>query len=95
MAPDRLPAVQEMIIAQNVEERKKALAKIEPMQKGDFKEIFKVMEGKPVTVRLIDPPLHEFLPKLEDLLSLIHIFPGENRVCFMAPIGNQWQLLKL
>ena len=68
MAPDRLPAVQEMIIAQNVEERKKALAKIEPMQKGDFKEIFKVMEGKPVTVRLIDPPLHEFLPKLEDLL---------------------------
>ncbi len=68
MAPDRLPAVQEMIIAQNVEERKKALTKIEPMQKGDFKEIFKVMEGKPVTVRLIDPPLHEFLPKLEDLL---------------------------
>jgi len=68
MAVDRLPAVQEMIMAQNVEDRKKALAKIEPMQKGDFKEIFRVMEGKPVTVRLIDPPLHEFLPKLEDLL---------------------------
>ncbi|MEI6157226.1 MAG: pyruvate, phosphate dikinase, partial [Atribacterota bacterium] len=68
MAVDRLPAVQEMIMAQNVVDRKKALAKIEPMQKGDFIEIFKIMEGKPVTVRLIDPPLHEFLPKLEDLL---------------------------
>lgn len=68
MAPDRLPWVQKMIMAQTLEERKEALAKIEPMQKGDFKEIFRVMEGKPVTVRLIDPPLHEFLPKLEDLL---------------------------
>ncbi|MBC7217042.1 MAG: pyruvate, phosphate dikinase [Candidatus Caldatribacterium sp.] len=68
MAPDRLPWVQKMIMAQTLEERKEALAKIEPMQKGDFKEIFRVMEGKPVTIRLIDPPLHEFLPKLEDLL---------------------------
>lgn len=68
MAPDRLPWVQKMIMAQTLEERKEALAHIEPMQKGDFKEIFRVMEGKPVTIRLIDPPLHEFLPKLEDLL---------------------------
>ncbi|MDK2896691.1 MAG: pyruvate, orthophosphate dikinase [Candidatus Atribacteria bacterium] len=68
MAPDRLPAMQRMIMAQTVEERKEALAKIEPMQKEDFKGIFKVMEEKPVTIRLIDPPLHEFLPKLEDLL---------------------------
>lgn len=68
MAPDRLPWVQKMIMAQTLEERKEALAKIEPMQKGDFKEIFRIMEGKPVTIRLIDPPLHEFLPKLEDLL---------------------------
>ncbi|MCS7241950.1 pyruvate, phosphate dikinase [Candidatus Caldatribacterium sp.] len=68
MAPDRLPWVQKMIMAQTPEERKEALAHIEPMQKGDFKEIFRIMEGKPVTIRLIDPPLHEFLPKLEDLL---------------------------
>lgn len=68
MAPDRLPWVQKMIMAQTLEERQEALAHIEPMQKGDFKEIFRVMEGKPVTIRLIDPPLHEFLPKLEDLL---------------------------
>lgn len=68
MAPDRLPWVQKMIMAQTLEERKEALAHIEPMQKGDFKEIFRIMEGKPVTIRLIDPPLHEFLPKLEDLL---------------------------
>ncbi|MGQ9622449.1 MAG: pyruvate, phosphate dikinase [Candidatus Caldatribacteriaceae bacterium] len=68
MALDRLPWVQKMIMAQTLEERKEALAHIEPMQKGDFKEIFRIMEGKPVTIRLIDPPLHEFLPKLEDLL---------------------------
>ncbi len=68
MAPDRLPWVQKMIMAQTLEERKEALTHIEPMQKGDFKEIFRIMEGKPVTIRLIDPPLHEFLPKLEDLL---------------------------
>lgn len=68
MAPDRLPWVQKMIMAQTLEERKEALAHIEPMQKSDFKEIFRIMEGKPVTIRLIDPPLHEFLPRLEDLL---------------------------
>jgi len=68
MALDRLPWVQKMIMAQTLEERKEALAHIEPMQKGDFKDIFRIMAGKPVTIRLIDPPLHEFLPKLEDLL---------------------------
>jgi pyruvate,orthophosphate dikinase len=57
-----------MIMAQSPEERKEPLSKIGPMQKGDFKEIFRVMEGKPVTIRLIDPPLHEFLPSLEELL---------------------------
>ncbi len=60
--PERIGAMQEMILADTIEERKKALAKLEPMQKGDFKEIFKVMEGLPVTIRLLDPPLHEFLP---------------------------------
>ena len=62
---DRIKAVRQMIIAQNSEEREKALNKILPMQKGDFVSIFKAMEGKPVTVRYLDPPLHEFLPHEE------------------------------
>lgn len=67
MAQDRLPAVQEMILAESEEERRVALAKILPMQKGDFIGIFKAMEGLPVTIRLLDPPLHEFLPDMEEL----------------------------
>ena len=67
-AQERLPIVQEMILAMNEEERTKALDKLLPMQKGDFKEIFKIMNELPVTIRLLDLPLHEFLPKLEDLL---------------------------
>jgi pyruvate,orthophosphate dikinase len=58
-------AIQEMIIADTVEARKKALAKLLPFQREDFKGIFKAMDGKPVTIRLIDPPLHEFTPKDE------------------------------
>src|SRR3990167_7830415 len=60
--PNRIKAVREMILSDDTEGRKKALAKILPMQKGDFKEIFRVMKGLPVTIRLLDPPLHEFLP---------------------------------
>ncbi|MDO8741458.1 MAG: pyruvate, phosphate dikinase [Candidatus Woesearchaeota archaeon] len=63
---DRIKAVREMILAETAEERKRALAKIEPMQKEDFIGIFKVMSGYPVTIRLLDPPLHEFLPKEEE-----------------------------
>ena len=59
---DRIPAVREMIVSTTVEERKKALAKLLPMQKKDFKGIYKAMEGKAVTIRFLDPPLHEFLP---------------------------------
>ncbi|PLY02319.1 MAG: pyruvate, phosphate dikinase [Desulfuromonas sp.] len=59
---DRITAVREMILADDVEGRKKALDKILPMQKGDFLGLFKVMKGLPVTIRLLDPPLHEFLP---------------------------------
>jgi pyruvate,orthophosphate dikinase len=59
---DRIAAVREMILADSVDARKKALAKILPMQKGDFIGIFKEMKGLPVTIRLLDPPLHEFLP---------------------------------
>ncbi len=63
--PDRIDAVREMILADNLSERQKALAKILPMQKGDFKGIFREMKGLPVTIRLLDPPLHEFLPQTE------------------------------
>ncbi|MFC1855056.1 pyruvate, phosphate dikinase [Thermodesulfobacteriota bacterium] len=59
---DRIDAVREMILAEDLEGRKKALAKILPMQKGDFIGIFEEMKGLPVTIRLLDPPLHEFLP---------------------------------
>lgn len=68
MAPDRIPFVQEMILSENMEEREKALAQLLPMQEGDFYDILKVMEGLPVTIRLLDPPLHEFLPNIEDLV---------------------------
>lgn len=68
MALDRLPIVQEMILASSEEERKRALDKLLPMQRGDFYGIFKAMEGLPVTIRLLDPPLHEFLPDAEELV---------------------------
>ena len=63
--------MREMIVSKNVDERKAALAKILPMQREDFKGIYKAMEGRPVTIRFLDPPLHEFLPtKDEDIRSL-------------------------
>lgn len=66
---ERIPIVQEMILAETEELRKLSLEKLLPMQRSDFKEIFEVMKGYPVTIRLLDPPLHEFLPKHEDLLE--------------------------
>ncbi|RLE10123.1 pyruvate, phosphate dikinase [Candidatus Aerophobetes bacterium] len=69
---DRLPFVQKMIMAKNKEEREEALEKLEPMQRGDFKEILREMEGLPVIIRLLDPPLHEFLPNYENLLVEIN-----------------------
>lgn len=68
MEVDRLPVVQEMIMAEDVEGRKAALAKLLPMQRGDFYGILKVMAGYHVTIRFLDPPLHEFLPDKEELL---------------------------
>jgi pyruvate, orthophosphate dikinase len=70
-APERISAVREMILADDTEGRKKALAKILPFQKSDFIEIFRVMKGLPVTIRLLDPPLHEFLPHTEDELRAL------------------------
>ncbi len=66
---DRIQAVREMILAENLEGRKQALAKILPMQKGDFLGLFREMKGLPVTIRLLDPPLHEFLPQTDDDVS--------------------------
>jgi pyruvate,orthophosphate dikinase len=63
---DRILAVREMILADDIDGRKTALAKLLPMQRSDFHEIFKVMSGLPVTIRLLDPPLHEFLPHTDE-----------------------------
>ncbi|MFQ5666925.1 MAG: pyruvate, phosphate dikinase [Candidatus Binatia bacterium] len=65
---DRIAAVREMILSSDREGRERALAKILPMQKGDFKALFRVMAGLPVTIRLLDPPLHEFLPHTDEEL---------------------------
>jgi pyruvate, orthophosphate dikinase len=66
MADDRLPVVREMILAEDEDGRRAALDRLLPMQQGDFEGIFEAMAGLPVTIRLLDPPLHEFLPSLED-----------------------------
>ncbi len=68
MGQDRLPYVQQMILAETLEQRQEALSHLLPMQEGDFYGILKAMEGYPVCIRLLDPPLHEFLPSLEELL---------------------------
>ncbi len=67
--PERLPLVRQMILADNPEERKRYIDQLLPLQRGDFLEIFRVMEGLPVTIRLLDPPLHEFLPSAEELTN--------------------------
>lgn len=71
MSQERLPVMQALILANNKEQRLEALAKLLPMQRQDFAEIFEVMNGLPVTIRLLDPPLHEFLPKYDELLGEI------------------------
>jgi pyruvate,orthophosphate dikinase len=63
---DRIDAMREMILAETTEDRRKALAKLLPYQRGDFEGIFRVMQGRPVTIRTLDPPLHEFLPQTEE-----------------------------
>jgi pyruvate,orthophosphate dikinase len=69
MAPGRLPVVQRMILADREDERRAALDELLPMQQSDFEGIFEAMRGLPVIIRLLDPPLHEFLPELEDATS--------------------------
>jgi pyruvate,orthophosphate dikinase len=69
MAEDRLPLVRDMILARDEEERRATLDRLLPLQQGDFEGIFEAMAGFPVTIRLLDPPLHEFLPPLEEATS--------------------------
>ncbi len=69
MSEDRLPVVREMIMARDEEERRAALGRLLPLQRADFEGIFEAMAGLPVTIRLLDPPLHEFLPPLEEATS--------------------------
>jgi pyruvate,orthophosphate dikinase len=73
---DRIVAMREMIMAEDVEGRKKALAKILPMQRRDFTELFQIMRGLPVTIRLLDPPLHEFLPHSREELAEVAAASG-------------------
>tara|TARA_B100000949_G_C14253021_1_gene439096 strand:- start:692 stop:1630 length:939 start_codon:yes stop_codon:yes gene_type:complete len=66
---ERIPVVRSMILAENKKGREAALAKLLPMQRGDFAEIFRIMEDRPCTIRLLDPPLHEFLPHSEEEMA--------------------------
>ena len=77
MDESRLPAVRRMILADDENARAAALAEILPMQQGDFEEIFTAMDGLPVTIRLLDPPLHEFLPSLLDQALEVQRLKGE------------------
>jgi len=68
---DRIPAIRQMICSDTVEQRKTALEKLAPMQQGDFEAIYEAMEGCPVTIRFLDPPLHEFVPTSEEDIALL------------------------
>ena len=74
-AEDRIPHMRAMILADNEKDRRTALKKLLPMQRADFIGLFKAMAGLPVTIRLLDPPLHEFLPKREELMVDIAVLP--------------------
>ena len=69
--PDRISAIREMICSDTVEEREAALAKLLPMQQGDFEKLYEALEGNPVTIRFLDPPLHEFVPTAEEDIELL------------------------
>lgn len=101
-ATDRLPIVLEMILADNQHDREIALAKLLPIQRADFKEIFRVMAPRPVTVRLLDPPIHEFLPSeqvllndIEQLKYLLHTTQGMEAFKHMLHLSNTQQIQSL
>ncbi len=77
---ERLPLMRNMILADTPEERKRWADKLMPMQRQDFVEIFRAMDGLPVTIRLLDPPLHEFLPSIEELLNEVNRLKEFNQI---------------
>ena len=87
----RIPIVQRMILADNEADRRAALSELLPLQRGDFYGVFKAMHGEPVTIRTIDPPLHEFLPKREELMVEIAKLEATNGSA--ATISEQEELL--
>ncbi len=76
--PDRIAAFREMICADTVEEREAALDKLTPMQQGDFEKLYEALEGNPVTIRFLDPPLHEFVPTTEEDIALLAKSQGKS-----------------
>ncbi len=91
---DRLPIVQEMILAETQEERQSALDRLLPIQRADFKGIFKAMKGLPVTVRLLDPPMHEFLPTAAQLeLEIAHLHQLRDTIKGLEELPETLKLL--
>jgi len=85
---DRIAAIREMICSDTVEQREKALAKLEPMQQGDFEAIYEAMEGFPVTIRFLDPPLHEFVPTEEKDIEALAKTQGKTVADIKAIIAS-------
>jgi pyruvate,orthophosphate dikinase len=91
---DRLPIMQEMILAETLEERQAALDRLLPIQRSDFKGIFKAMKGLPVTVRLLDPPMHEFLPTAAQLeLEIAHLHQLRDSIKALKDLPETLKLL--
>ncbi|TAK43931.1 MAG: pyruvate, phosphate dikinase [Betaproteobacteria bacterium] len=91
---DRLPIMQEMILAETAEERQAALDRLLPIQRSDFKGIFKAMRGLPVTVRLLDPPMHEFLPTAAQLeLEIAHLHQMRDSIKALKDLPDTLKLL--
>jgi pyruvate,orthophosphate dikinase len=86
--PDRIEAIREMICSDTKEERVKALAKLEPMQQGDFEQLYEAMEGKHVNIRFLDPPLHEFVPTEEKDIELLAANQGKSVADIKAIISS-------
>jgi pyruvate,orthophosphate dikinase len=92
--PERLPTVQEMILSDTVEERQRALDRLLPFQREDFKEIFRIMDGFPVTIRLLDPPIHEFLPSAEELVQgIVHLKDLTKTIMGMVDLPDTLKML--
>jgi pyruvate,orthophosphate dikinase len=94
-AQDRLPLVIDMILAQSREDRVEALDQLRPIQRSDFKDLFKVMSPRPVTIRLLDPPIHEFLPSERQLEQEIeHLKRLRETVCGVEDLMGSMQLIR-